>query len=229
MSALGPLAWCPGCRDVPSVAWRLLDCGEGCPPAPCVGLGSGAGSLGRVSVACGPLGSGSAADPGREAADELDVSRQQSSFGFYLHFYHMYMYRALSLRRSMYRRTPDFSRTLVAIVVRTAVFRARGPGSIPYRCSLPLTSEFASRSCSPYPALNTHLGGFACGPRLRCGGSRKKGRRDLVTRSLLRNPVLFSSSSKLRRRDLNWRSRRCIVTLNPLDQERRALLLKCRA
>ena len=72
MSALGPLASCPGCRDVPSVAWRLLDCGEGCPPAACVGLGSGAGSLGRVSVACGPLGSGLAADPGREAADELD-------------------------------------------------------------------------------------------------------------------------------------------------------------
>ena len=74
VSALGPLVSCPGCRDVPSVAWRLLDCGESCPPAPCVGLGSGAGSLGRVSVACGPLGSGSAADPGREAADELDVS-----------------------------------------------------------------------------------------------------------------------------------------------------------
>ena len=50
VSALGPLASCPGCRDVPSVAWRLLDCGEGCPPAPCVGLGSGASSLGRVSV-----------------------------------------------------------------------------------------------------------------------------------------------------------------------------------
>ena len=74
VSALGPLALCPGCRDVPSVAWRLLDCEEGCPPAPCVGLGSGARSLGRVSVACGPLGSGSAADPGREAADELEVS-----------------------------------------------------------------------------------------------------------------------------------------------------------
>ena len=74
VSARGPLASCPGCRDVPSVAWRLLDCGGGCPPAPCVGLGSGAGSLGRVCVACGPLGSGSAADPGREAADELDVS-----------------------------------------------------------------------------------------------------------------------------------------------------------
>ena len=72
--ALGPLPACPGCRDVPSVAWRLLDCGEGCPPAPCAGLGSGAGSLGRVSVACGPLGSVSAADPGGEAADELDVS-----------------------------------------------------------------------------------------------------------------------------------------------------------
>ena len=63
VSALGPLASCPGCRHVPSVAWRLLDSGEGCPPAPCVGLGSGAGSLGRVSVACGLLGSGSAADP----------------------------------------------------------------------------------------------------------------------------------------------------------------------
>ena len=74
VSALGPLRLCPGCRDVPSVAWRLLDCGEGCPPAPCVRLGSGAGSLGRVSVACGPLGSGSAADPGREVADKLDVS-----------------------------------------------------------------------------------------------------------------------------------------------------------
>ena len=74
VSALGPLASCPGCRDVPSVAWRPLDCGKGCPPAPCVGLGSGAGSLGRVSVACGPLGSGSAADPGREAADDLDNS-----------------------------------------------------------------------------------------------------------------------------------------------------------
>ena len=59
VSALGPLASCPGCRDVPSVAWRLLDCGEGCPPAPCVGLGSGAGSLGRwrvvLSVADRPL------------------------------------------------------------------------------------------------------------------------------------------------------------------------------
>ena len=53
VSALGPLASCPGCRDVPSVAWRPLDCGKGCPPAPCVGLGSGAGSLGRVSMACG--------------------------------------------------------------------------------------------------------------------------------------------------------------------------------
>ena len=29
--------------------------------------------LGRVSVACGPPDSGSAADPGREAADELDA------------------------------------------------------------------------------------------------------------------------------------------------------------
>ena len=133
------------------------------------------------------------------------VSGRQSSFRFYLHFYHMYMYRAVSLRRLMYRRTPDISRTFVTIVVKTAVFRARGPGSIPYRCSLPLTSEFASRSGSPYPALNTHLGGFACGPRLGCGGSRKKGRRDLVTRSLLSNAVLFSSSSKLGRRDLNWR------------------------
>ena len=56
------------------MAWGLLDCGEGCPPAPCVGLGSGTGSLGRVSVACGPLGSGSAADHGREAADEADIS-----------------------------------------------------------------------------------------------------------------------------------------------------------
>ena len=74
VSALGPLASCPGCLRLPSVAWPLLDCGEGCPPAPCVRLGSGAGSLGRVSVACGPLGSGSATDPGREAADELDVS-----------------------------------------------------------------------------------------------------------------------------------------------------------
>ena len=74
VSVLGPLVSCPGCRDVPSVAWRLLDCGEGCPPAPCVGLGSGAGSPGRVSVACGPLGSKSAADPGKGAADELDVS-----------------------------------------------------------------------------------------------------------------------------------------------------------
>ena len=119
-------------------------------------------------------------------------------------FYHMSMYRAVSLRWLMYRRTPDVSRTFVTRVVRNAVFRARGPGSIPYRCSLPLTSEFASRSGSPYPSLNTHLGGFACGPRLGCGGSRKKGRRDLVTRSLLSN-VWFSSFSKLGRRDLTWR------------------------
>ena len=34
VSALGPLASCPGCRHVPSLAWRLLDCGEGCPPRP---------------------------------------------------------------------------------------------------------------------------------------------------------------------------------------------------
>ena len=129
------------------------------------------------------------------------VPGRQSAFRFYLHCYHMYMYRAVSLRRLMYRRTPDISRTFVTIVVRTAVFRARGPGSIPYRCSLPLTSEFASRSCSPYPALNTHLGGFACGPRL----VTKKGRRDLVTRSFLSNAALLSSSSKLRRRDSNWR------------------------
>ena len=40
VSALGPLASCPGCRDVPSVAWRFLGCGEGCPPAPCAGVGS---------------------------------------------------------------------------------------------------------------------------------------------------------------------------------------------
>ena len=133
------------------------------------------------------------------------VLRRYSAFRFYLHFYHMYMYRAVSLRRLMYCRTPDFSRTFATIVVWTAVFPARAPGSMPYRCLLPLTSEFASRSGSPYPALNTHLGGFACGPRLGCGGSRKKGRRDLVTRSLLSHAVLFSSSSKLGRRDLNWR------------------------
>ena len=64
VSALGPLASCPGCRDVLSVAWRLLDCGEGCPPAPCVGLESGAGSLSRVFVACGPLGTDRSLTPG---------------------------------------------------------------------------------------------------------------------------------------------------------------------
>ena len=37
--------------------------GGGCPPASCAGHGSAAGSLGRVSVACGPLNSGLAADP----------------------------------------------------------------------------------------------------------------------------------------------------------------------
>ena len=119
------------------------------------------------------------------------VSGRQSSFRFFLHCYHMYMYRAVSLRRLMYRRTPELLRTFVTIVVRTAVFRARGPGSIPCRCPLPLTSEFASRSGSPYPAFNTHLGGFACGPRLGGGGSRKKGHRDLVTRSLLSNPAFI--------------------------------------
>ena len=127
------------------------------------------------------------------------VSGRQSSFRFYLHCYHMYMYQAFSLRRLIYRRTPDISRTFVTIVVRTAVFRARGPGSITYRCSLPPTSEFASRSGSPYLARNTHLGGFACGPRLGGGGSRKKGRRDLVTRSLLSNPAftfLFFQTQK---------------------------------
>ena len=129
------------------------------------------------------------------------VLGRQSSFRFYLHFYHMYMYPAVSLRQLMHRRTPDMSRTFVTIVVRTTVCRARGPGSIPYRCSLPLTSEFASRSGSPNPALNTHLGGFACGPRL----VTKKGRRDLVTRSFLSNAPLLSSSSKLRRKDSNWR------------------------
>ena len=74
VSALGPLASCPGCRDVPSMAWRFPGCGEGCPPALCAGLGSAAGSLGPVSVACGPPDSGLAADPGREVADELDAS-----------------------------------------------------------------------------------------------------------------------------------------------------------
>ena len=73
MSALGLLASCPGCRDVPSVAWRFLGCGGGCPLVPCAGLGSAAGSLGRVSAACGPPDSWLAADPGREAADELDA------------------------------------------------------------------------------------------------------------------------------------------------------------
>ena len=71
---LGPLASCPGCRDVPSVAWPPLGCGGGCPPAPCVGLESAAGSLGRVSVACGPPDSALAVDLGGEAADELDAS-----------------------------------------------------------------------------------------------------------------------------------------------------------
>ena len=74
VSAIGPRALFPGCCDVPFVAWRPLGCGGGCPPAPCVGLGSAAGSLGCVSVACGPPDSGLAADPGREAADELDAS-----------------------------------------------------------------------------------------------------------------------------------------------------------
>ena len=72
--ALGPLASCPGCRNVPSVAWRPPGCGGGCPPAPCVGLGLAAGSLGCVSLAPGPPDSGWAADPGRDAADELDTS-----------------------------------------------------------------------------------------------------------------------------------------------------------
>ena len=31
--ALGPLASCPGCRDVPSVVWRLLDLAAPPPPA----------------------------------------------------------------------------------------------------------------------------------------------------------------------------------------------------
>ena len=71
--ALGPVASCPGCCDVPFVAWRFGGCEGGCPPAPCADLGSAAGSLGRVSVARGPPDSGFAADPGREAADELDA------------------------------------------------------------------------------------------------------------------------------------------------------------
>ena len=29
VSVLGPLASCPGCREVPSVAWRPLGCGGG--------------------------------------------------------------------------------------------------------------------------------------------------------------------------------------------------------
>ena len=74
VSALRPLASCPGCRDVPSVAWRFSGCGEGCPLAPCAGLESAAVSLGRVSVACGPPDTGLATDPGRKAADELDAS-----------------------------------------------------------------------------------------------------------------------------------------------------------
>ena len=74
VSVLGPLAWCPGCRDVPSVAWWPLGCRDSCPPAPCVGLGSAAGSLARVSVACGPPDHGLAADLGREAVDDLDAS-----------------------------------------------------------------------------------------------------------------------------------------------------------
>ena len=75
VSTLGPLASCPDCRDVPSVASRFLGCGRGCLPAPCAGLGLAAGSLGRVSVVCGPPDSGLAADPGREAADKLDATR----------------------------------------------------------------------------------------------------------------------------------------------------------
>ena len=45
----------------------------GCPPTPCAGRWSAAGPLGCVSAACCSLGSGPAADPGREAAAELDV------------------------------------------------------------------------------------------------------------------------------------------------------------
>ena len=45
----------------------------GCPPTPCADRRSAAGPLGRVSAACCPPGSGPAANPGREAADELDV------------------------------------------------------------------------------------------------------------------------------------------------------------
>ena len=73
-SALGLFASCPGCCDVSFVAWWFWGCGGGgCPLAPFAGLGSAAGSLGRVSLAYGPPNSGLARDPGREAAEERDA------------------------------------------------------------------------------------------------------------------------------------------------------------
>ena len=63
--------WCPCPGPVTLRPARGGVCWGGCPPTPCAGLWSGAGSLGRVSVACCPPGSGPAADPGGEVADEV--------------------------------------------------------------------------------------------------------------------------------------------------------------
>ena len=46
---------------------------RGLPPPPCSGRWPAAGPLGCASAACCPPGSGLAADPGREAADELEA------------------------------------------------------------------------------------------------------------------------------------------------------------
>ena len=103
----------------------------------------------------------------------------------------------------------------------------------------------------PTQLLNTHLGASACGPRLwlwRHNKRLEKRRLDFVARpglSSLSSHALSQTTSTgavpvyhhLRRRGRgssfcplggpNWRSRRCSCMLNPLDQERRALVLEC--
>ena len=92
-------------------------------------------------------------------------------------------------------------------------------GSNPYSAHSTVISGMA------YPALeHPRLSGYACGPRHWLQRPRKKS--PLLRGAVAPLPRLFLIFPFFQRRP-NWLYQSCNCVLNPLDQERRALVLEC--
>ena len=80
------------------------------------------------------------------------VSGRQSSFRFYLHFSVMYMYRAVSLQRFVYQRTPDCTKDLRQYSGQAC--RLLSYGSL---VRIPIDVHSTNISGMAYPALEPRL------------------------------------------------------------------------